>query len=402
MLHTGRKRQKFWQILTLLMLFGIASLDVASAARKSRTRSNPKYASIVMDARSGNILHAAHANELRYPASLTKMMTLYMVFEALETGRLKINQRLRVSKRASQQSPTKLYLKSGSTITVRDAILGLVTRSANDAAVVVAEAIGGTEWRFAKQMTQKARKLGMSRTVFGNASGLPKNQRRTTAKDMATLARALYYHYPKYFRYFSTRSFRFRGRPVHNHNRLLGNVPGVDGIKTGFTNAAGRNLVASCVRGGHRIFAVVMGGRSNRTRDQHMINLLNRAYAKAPRYKRPTPIPYHRPAQNQATPLPPTIPAALKIHNVTPSTKPPNYWAVQVGAFPRAKTAHTVANRVRTAVHSLKTARVAINSQGNSKKLYLARLVGLNKTQAKAACKALKLRGLDCLALRSR
>lgn len=401
MLHTCQKCPKFWQYIAIVALLSLISIE-AIGARKAKSRSNPRYASIVMDARSGQILHAAHADALRYPASMAKMMTLYLVFEALETGRLKINQRIHVSKRASKQIPTKLYLKAGSTITVREAILGMVTKSANDAAVAVAEALGGTEWRFAQLMTQKARKLGMKRTVFGNASGVPRNQKRTTARDMAILARALYYHYPKYFRYFSTRSFRFRGRSYRNHNRLLGRVPGVDGIKTGFTNAAGRNLAASCVRGGRRIIAVVMGGRSNQTRDQHMINLLNRAYAQAPRYRRPTPVPYQRPLQNRETPLPPTIPAALKQQTVTPSSKPLNYWAVQVGAFPKAKTAHMVANRVRAAVHSLKKTRVAINTRGNSNKLYLARLVGLSKTQAKSACKALKLRGLDCLPIQPR
>jgi len=402
MSYTCQKPLKFWQSFAIVAMLSFFSFE-AIGAKKARPRGNPKYASIVMDSHSGDIIHAAHADELRYPASLTKMMTLYMVFEALETGELKINQRLRVSKRASKQIPTKLYLKPGSTITVREAILALVTQSANDVATVVAEALGGSEWIFAQQMTQKAGKLGMSKTVFGNASGVPKNQKQTTARDMAILARALYYHYPKYYRYFSTKSFRFRGRHYNNHNRLLGKVPGIDGIKTGFTNAAGRNLVASCVRNGRRIFAVVMGGRSNDTRDQHMIDLLNRAYAQAPQYKRPTPIPYQRPAQAQDIPFPPTIiPATLRTQTVIPNKKPPNYWAVQVGAFPKAQTAHAVANRVRSAMHSLKASRVAINANGNSKKLYLARLIGLSKTQAKAACKALKLRGLDCLAIRPR
>ncbi len=393
-----QKCLRFWQYLAIAALISFISVD-ANCAQKAKLESNPKYASIVMDAHSGNIIHAAQADELRYPASLTKMMTLYMMFEALETGRLKINQKLLVSKHAARQIPLKLHLKPGSTITVREAILALVTRSANDVASAVAEALGGTEAIFAEQMTKKAQKLGMTRTVFGNASGVPENQKLTTARDMAILARALYYHYPKYYRYFSTQSFYFRGRHYNNHNRLLGAVPGVDGIKTGFTNAAGRNLVTSCVRGGRRFFAVVMGGRSNQTRDQHMINLLNRAYDQAPRYKRPTPIPYQRPADVQETPLPSIIPASLNTQTVIPNKKPPNYWAVQVGAFPKAQTAHDVAKRVRSGMHSLKNTRVAI---GNSNKLYQARLIGLTKAAASSTCKALKAKGLDCLAISPR
>jgi D-alanyl-D-alanine carboxypeptidase len=235
----------------------------------------PKSA-IVVDAKTGKVLYAQDADALRHPASLTKMMTLYMLFGALDSGKLSLDSRLKVSAFASRQSPTKLGLKPGSTIAVRDAMLGLITRSANDAAVVIAENLAGSETAFAQRMTSTARSLGMSRTTFRNASGLPNPDQWTTARDMATLGRALQAHYPTYYRYFSTKSFVYNGRVIGNHNKLLGRVPGVDGIKTGYTNASGFNLVSSVKRDNRYIVASVMGGASGASRDKQMVGLIEK------------------------------------------------------------------------------------------------------------------------------
>ena len=200
---------------------------------------SPPYAAIVVDANSGSVLHAANPDALRHPASLTKIMTLYLLFEQIEAGKLRLDSRLEVSDHASQQAPSKLGLLPGQTLSVEDAIRALVTKSANDAAVVVAEAIGGDEETFARMMTRKARALGMSRTVYNNASGLPDEDQLTTARDQATLGRAIQDRFPRYYRYFATPSFTYRGHAMRNHNKLLGRVEGVDGIKTGYTRASG-------------------------------------------------------------------------------------------------------------------------------------------------------------------
>jgi D-alanyl-D-alanine carboxypeptidase len=233
------------------------------------------YADIVVDANSGTVLHSTNPDARRHPASLTKIMTLYMLFEQLEAGALKLDSQLKVSAEAAAQAPTKLGLKPGGTIAVEDAIKGLVTRSANDAAVVVAEAIAGTERDFAKLMTRKAQALGMKSTVYKNASGLPDSDQITTARDQSVLGRAVQERFPRYYKYFSIRSFTFRGQSISNHNHLLGRVEGVDGIKTGYINASGFNLVTSVHRGNRYLVAVVMGGGSAGSRDARMRELIN-------------------------------------------------------------------------------------------------------------------------------
>lgn len=235
---------------------------------------HPPYAAIVVDDNSGQVLHAENIDEPRHPASLTKIMTLYLLFERLEAGKLRLDTPLPISAFAAQQPPTKLRLKVNKTLRVEDAIKGLVTKSANDAAVVVAEAIAGSEADFAKLMTQKARALGMISTTYVNASGLPAEEQITTARDQALLGRAIQDRFPEYYGYFSTPSFRFRGREMRNHNALLGRVEGVDGIKTGYTEASGYNLVASVRRDDKHIVAVVLGGTSNAKRDARMRELI--------------------------------------------------------------------------------------------------------------------------------
>jgi D-alanyl-D-alanine carboxypeptidase len=239
------------------------------------------YADIVIDANSGTVLHSTNPDAQRHPASLTKIMTLYLLFEQLEAGKLKLDSQLKVSAEAAGQMPTKLGLKPGSTLAVEDAIKGMVTRSANDAAAVVAEAIGGDETQFAKLMTRKAQALGMTRTVYKNASGLPNDDQVTTARDQSILGRAVQERFPRYYKYFSIRTFTFRGQSISNHNHLLGSVEGVDGIKTGYTNASGFNLVTSVHRGNRYLVAVVMGGASGGSRDARMRELINDKIAQA-------------------------------------------------------------------------------------------------------------------------
>lgn len=236
------------------------------------------YASLVMDASTGRVLYEANADLPRYPASLTKMMTLYMLFEALDQGRMTLDQTLYTSAHAASQSPTKLGLRVGQQIAVEDAILGLVTKSANDAAALIAEALGGTEEQFAVDMTARAHQLGMTQTFFANASGLPDPNQVTTARNMAILALALVHDYPHYYHYFGTEQFYWGGAVHPNHNRLLGAYPGIDGIKTGYTHAAGFNLVASAIRGDRRLIGVVMGARSSGTRNVMMTSLLDQGF----------------------------------------------------------------------------------------------------------------------------
>jgi len=244
-------------------------------ARVERESYSPPFASVVIDANSGETLQATNADSQRHPASLTKIMTLYMLFEQLESGKLRLDSTLDVSEHASEQAPTKLGLRPGQTIRVEDAIKGIVTRSANDAAVVVAEAIGGSEDNFTKLMTRKARALGMSKTTYVNASGLPDDDQITTARDQSILGRAIQDRFPKYYRYFSTEVFNWRGNAIRNHNHLLGRMEGIDGIKTGYVRASGFNIVTSLRRGNRHLVGVVMGGRSGGARDATMRGLLS-------------------------------------------------------------------------------------------------------------------------------
>ena len=237
-----------------------------------------KYASIVIDMETDEVLHARHADELRYPASLTKAMTLYMLFDAMKAGEVSLYEKLPVSRAAASQPPSSLRLKRGSTITVKDAINALITKSANDVAVVVAERLGGTESRFATLMTAKARSMGMAQTTFKNASGLPHSQQLSTARDMAVLAERLLDDHADYYGYFANTKFSWGKATYKNHNRLIGSVKGVDGIKTGYTRASGFNLMTSAKRNGRRVIAIMFGGSTARSRDQHVTDLVEAAY----------------------------------------------------------------------------------------------------------------------------
>src|SRR6185437_5176833 len=265
-----------------LARFLLTQLLVALAGLYFISSASPAFAkvesSIVVD-ETGKVIEERNADLPNYPASLTKMMTLYLAFEGLEQGRLRLDQRFPVSHYAAMQAPSKLGLVAGDAITLHDLILGMVTKSANDAAVVVAEGIAGNEHAFAERMNQKARALGMTRTNFRNASGLPNPAQSTTARDLAKLAIALYRDFPKEYAYFATDEFTYNGVTHANHNHLMDAFEGMDGIKTGYIRAAGFNLAASAVRDNCRLFGIVMGGQSAHTRDMKMAQLLTDGFA---------------------------------------------------------------------------------------------------------------------------
>jgi D-alanyl-D-alanine carboxypeptidase len=294
-------------VLGLAATIAIVSISVdPAAARQRRKRApayQPPYASIVVDANSGAVLQSTNADSRRHPASLTKIMTLYLLFEQIEGGKLKLNSPLEVSANAAAQAPTKLGLTPGATIAVEDAIKAVVTKSANDAAVVIGEALAGNEDAFAEMMTRKARSLGMTRTIYRNASGLPDDEQVTTARDQALLGRAIQERFPRYYKYFSTSTFVHRGHAMRNHNKLLGQVEGVDGIKTGFTRASGFNLVTSVRRGKRHIVAVVLGGRSGAARDTTMRGLIS-AYVGSASTQRTASVLTEKPEQREARPSP--------------------------------------------------------------------------------------------------
>lgn len=267
----------------LFTIFAVLAVALGSApsahAAKKRSGTAPKYAALVVEADSGSVLYERYPDAKRYPASLTKMMTLYLLFDELEAGRLTLSSELSVSAQAAGQPPSKLGLAAGSRIDVETAIEALVVKSANDVAVVVAEGVAGSEWKFSQSMTAKARALGMSNTTFKNASGLPNMSQVTTARDLAILAKRLIQDHPGYFHYFSSKEFSWNGRTYATHNRLVATYDGADGLKTGYTQRSGFNLVTTAKRNNVRLIGVVLGGRSVQTRDAHMKEILTAGFA---------------------------------------------------------------------------------------------------------------------------
>jgi D-alanyl-D-alanine carboxypeptidase len=330
--------------VTAAVVFTTDSANARKSRHRTHARSHeahesysPPFSSIIVDGNSGATLSANNPDASRHPASLTKIMTLYLLFERLDAGKLKLDSEMQVSEHASEQAPTKLGLRPGQTIRVEDAIKGLVTRSANDAAVVIAEAIGGDEDDFAKLMTRKARALGMVRTVYRNASGLPDDQQVTTARDQATLGRAIQDRFPRYYRYFSTAAFNYHGQSIRNHNHLLGSVEGVDGIKTGYTRASGFNLVTSMRRGNRHLVGVVMGGRSGGSRDATMRSLLAENLNKAASRRTVAAI-TERGASDTAADVaeadgPSTQPAPLQVASAEPAAAPARSSAQSARSF---------------------------------------------------------------------
>ncbi len=378
-----------------------------------------KYAAIVVDSQTGRVLHSVNADTRNFPASLTKMMTLYLLFEALEDGRLTMDQRLKVSRRAAGQTPSRLGVKAGGTLTVRDAIGALVVKSANDAATVVAEALGGTEIQFAQMMTKKARELGMRSTTFRNASGLPNRGQLSTARDMSVLAVALINDFPGRYAVFSSPKFSYGGRTFSSHNNLLKNYTGTDGIKTGYTRASGFNLVASVERDGHRLIGVVFGGRTARSRDAQMKKILNASFeavAEAPATVRARPVPKPAAISGDGDSLqtaligakkaaaavpkaiamrPRLIPAAAAR---TPEPAPGADWGIQVGAFFKFEQARAAAGIAAEKLAVLaRDAAIEIQSvNAKGRTLYRARLLGISQADASTSCSTLHRQGGDC------
>jgi D-alanyl-D-alanine carboxypeptidase len=415
----------------------------------------PVYEAIVLDAQTGQVLRELNPDVSTQPASLTKMMTLYLTFEALNQGRLRLDQYLRVSDYAATRAPSKLGLTPGESVTVHDLILGIVTKSANDAAVVLAEGLGGSEGAFAQQMTWKARQLGMNSTVYYNANGLPDPNQRTTARDIARLALALYHQFPREYRYFSTRAFVFRGQEMRNHNHMMEWYPGLDGIKTGYVNASGFNLAASAVRDGHRLIGVVMGGQSAGWRDRQMAALLDQGFAdigngqaasrpvmasvqpsasshstqpQAPVYATsPSAAPTAATAASPQSNPAPVMASAPQgdtagapgrsgmIDNALRHLSPVGRaeaatatreaagedWSIQLGAF-RAESAAEQAIRHATNVTAVrgKPREVLAPAKGEPNRLYRALLTHFSQKGAQAACGELHKKGLACTVVR--
>lgn len=353
-------------------------------------------AALVVDADSGRVIHSVDADAVTHPASLTKMMTLYLVFERLQQGRLRPDTRWRASALAAQQAPSRIGLKEGQAISVHQAILAMVTKSANDAAVVAAESLAGSERNFALAMTAKADKLGMADTVFRNASGLPHPGQVTTARDMATLALALQRDFPRYYHYFSAPDFSFAGVTHRNHNALLRSYEGADGIKTGYIKASGFNLVASAQRGGRRLIGVVLGERSPGARNQMMADLLDKGFetvlAPAPARKEERRQAALAPNPAPSSPAPAPAPAAAG-----------KEWGIQVGAFRSAGDAESVARRVISLLPRLldraEVKVLPLEKQGRNP-LFRSRIHGISKDEARQACAALKKRSLSCIEVR--
>jgi D-alanyl-D-alanine carboxypeptidase len=445
--------------LVVLIAAVLSPMADARVKAKSSTQSKrPDYTSIVVDAETGKVVSEQNADAPNYPASLTKMMTLYLLFEALDKGRVKLDTPLAVSAYAAGQEPTKLGLQAGETVSVQDAILGLVTRSANDAAVTVAEGLAGSEDAFAQRMTAKAHALGMTNTTFRNASGLPDPGQMTTARDLSKLARALYHDFPEDYRFFATEKFVFRGRVVTTHNHLMQHFAGMDGIKTGYIRAAGFNLAASAVRDGHRLIGVVLGGRSAPSRDLVMASLLNTAFADT-RNTIPTrsdPIATLLQANSDvpatttaptvaaapaAAPAPMTVAAAdaaetsvadepvaaaaepqtfaarakRTLRSLSPvgsaeAAQPPrtarleaetDRWSIQVGAFSQKSAAEKAATTALATLHAGKGKSIAVVAPSSSEKerYYRARIVNFGEREAEHACQILHKKHRDCAVL---
>ena len=365
-----------WGMMTL------ATLALLFAILLTPTLAQAKYASLVIDARTGEVLHEINADTRNYPASLTKMMTLYMLFEALEDGRLRMDDRIMMSRRAANQPPSKLGIKPGRTLSVEDAIRALAVKSANDVAAAVSEHLGSTERQFALLMTAKARKLGMSNTTFRNASGLPHRGQMSTARDMSKLARALLLHFPHRYHYFSEPKFRYANKTYKTHNQLLTNYEGTDGIKTGYIRASGFNLVASVKRGERRLIGVVFGAKNSKTRNRHMVKLLDKGWAK----------------------VDPQM-AVAKLETKKPRTKAgKSIWGVQIGAYKTYDPAYAIAVKAAGIAPSYLAhgdINVAPLEKKNGRILYRGRIMGISKTQAYRACKFLKKKKFGCMPLKT-
>jgi D-alanyl-D-alanine carboxypeptidase len=384
-------------VLRLSALAGLAfALAVTLPAQARAQIGSDRYSSIVVDAATGNVLEAANPDAPRHPASLAKLMTLYLAFEALRDRRITSQQSVPVSPRTAATPPTKLGLAPGMRLTVEEAILGLVTKSANDAAAALGELLGGDEDRFAQMMTLRARALGMSRTTFTNASGLPDPDAWTTARDLAILARHLQTDFPGFYPYFSTPSFTFRNRVIFNHDRMLQSYPGADGMKTGYTEASGHNLVTSAVHSGVRLIGVVLGAGSNPERDAHMAMLLDRGFEQmdVPPERRTT-------VASRMPSLVGTAQAAtLAAQQVRPAANMRTMaaWSIQVGSFGSERAAREAASSARRATDSGDVRIEPASLHGRT--IWRAQVTGLTAAEAQGTCSALARHRSACTVLR--
>ncbi|SFP88556.1 D-alanyl-D-alanine carboxypeptidase [Nitrosomonas cryotolerans] len=407
-----RRRREIFFVLAVFFLFLLVN----------PVEANPRYASIVIDENTNQVLHEFRADASRYPASLTKMMTLYLLFEAMKQGKMTLDSRMEVSTHAASMPQTNISLRRGDAISVREAILALIVRSANDVAAVVAEALGDTEANFARMMTDKARKLGMHATTFRNASGLPNGEQKTTARDMATLSARLMKDFPQHYHYFSTQSFSYKGTTYKSHNRMVRNTPGVDGLKTGYIRASGFNMATSAKRGNRRVIAVVMGGQTGTSRDQHMAELLDRSFTArstaiqlarntgsantmpAVAMKIDTPAPVPKPTLlSENIPDEPVIierivQPEISIEPQDRAVEDNNDWAVQIGSYLVQDRAEA---RAQAATRWVPGEVMVTEVEISNRKLYRARLVGFEEKQARKACRNLTRQGIECLVVRS-
>ncbi len=377
---------KFIRMLCITA-FSLSFAAEAFAVSHSRTTS-----SIVVDAASGKVISSSNADERRYPASLTKLMTLYITFDALDKGKLHFSDKLKVSRFAANREPSKIGVKAGTTISVETAVKALIVKSANDCATVLAEALGGTEEKFAVIMTKTAHDLGMKHTTFKNASGLPHKDQKTTARDMAVLGSAVYHHFPEYYKLFSTSKFQYNGVTYYNHNHLLKKFQGTDGMKTGYTAAAGYNIVTSAERNGKRVIAVTMGHRTIKERDlkvaQMMSNGLNKIKAKPSSSS-------HMLVKLDALPL-----SAIENSPMEQSENTSSVWAIQVGAFSNYSKARNYALSVQSQLKPSYAAKTHINVEPFSKGysvVYRSQLTGLAKNEADKSCYQLQRDKKSCI-----
>jgi D-alanyl-D-alanine carboxypeptidase (penicillin-binding protein 5/6) len=405
------------------------TLALAQSPYLEVPRYEPKNTAIVMDARTGEILYSERADSPRYPASVTKVMTFYLAFEALAAGRLHLNDLIVVSPLAAAQPATKLGLRAGETITVENALHAMAVHSANDMAVAISERVGGTESRFAQLMTLKAQQLGMNNTRYVNANGLPDSRQITSAHDIAILTRAILRDFPQYYSFFGQQEFTYNGRTYVNTNHLLGKMPGVDGLKTGFTNAAGFNLDASAVRNGHRLIAVVMGSSSSGVRNADVEGLLLTGFDIMDRRDRgeriqvtqnmfggprEAGVSVARPAvwanegegegdidpigvvlTRTTTPPPPVaVSQTMAPARAAPAQRAARDWWVQVGQFSNKRQAREEVERVaHRFAQQFDDAEGAVDSGGGA---YRARFTGLTEAAAREACGAVRSQGLAC------
>ena len=351
---------------------------------------------------TGMVMQSDNADSVRYPASLTKMMTLYLAFDAMSRNKLDLNDTITVSAHAASQPQTNISLEAGERIKVKDAILSIVVRSANDSAVALGEALGnGSEDIFAARMTQKAHALGMTHTVFQNASGLPDPLQHTTARDMATLGMALRKNFPQYFPFFKTESFSYRGITYVGHNHVMTRYEGVDGIKTGYIRASGYNLVTSATRGNHHVIGVVLGGSTFRERDDRMIALLDKSFTQI------AALPGSNRVQLASTGKKLSVFAAKNELYNEPADgegdrryepKGKSSWGVQVGAYAGQKDAQEAASHaIAQAPIELKGSTIYVDSELGDKPVFRARLANLSQNQAETACEKLTAGHTECL-----